>query len=533
MNLPSLIPEMILVAVAAAIFLGGAFWDVRRLWGWTAWAALASAALALGFGPAPGLVRWLAVGFGALLVPLAARAASAESLGALLVSIAGWMLVARAADLATLFIGLELVSIPTYVLLALGRHDAEGRESTAKYFFLSVLSSAVLLYGFSFFYGVTGSLELRAVQTAVPTGFAAFDRLAAGLIFAGLCFKITAVPFQFYAPDVYEGNTYPNAAMLSVVPKAAGLAAMVKLLAIALPCPGAFVWQMVLAVAILSMTLGNALALWQDNLRRMLAYSSIAQSGYLLIGLATAMGGVASGHWDGIAAMWFYFVTYAAATTGAMAALEHLGRSDRRLDGIEELAGLGRTRPAVAAVLAVCLLGLTGVPPLAGFWGKLLLFGGALNVGGSARLWFIALAVVGALNAAVGAAYYLRVVAVMYFRTPLATPRAEGGRGALWIAVGCALLTIAIGVWPGPWRVGCGTWRAENQEAAPMSRLEDRTPQDSPQTKKTATPVCPEPWRGGARQCSFWLGDAIIEDASDNIVSPRCEFVTKLRKNLQ
>ncbi|MEN6407567.1 MAG: NADH-quinone oxidoreductase subunit N [Thermoguttaceae bacterium] len=470
MNLPSLAPEMIVVAVAAAIFLAGAFWDARRLWGWIAWAALASAALALGFGPAPGLVRWLALGFGWLLVSLAARSAAAESVGSLLVSIAGWMLVARADDLATLFVGLEMVSIPTYVLLALGRRDAEGQESTAKYFFLSVLSSAVLLYGFSFFYGVTGSIELSAIRTAMPTGFEAFDRLAAGLIFAGLCFKITAVPFQFYAPDVYEGNTYPNAALLSVVPKAAGLAAMVKLLVIALPCPGAFVWQMVVAVSILSMTLGNVLALWQENLRRMLAYSSIAQSGYLLIGLAVAMGGVASGRWDGIAAMWFYFITYAAATTGAMAVLEYLGRSDRRLDGIEELAGLGRTRPAAAAVLAVCLLGLTGVPPLAGFWGKLLLFGGALNVAGSAQLWFIALAVVGVLNAAVGAAYYLRVVAVLYFRTPLATPRTEGGRGAWIAAVVCALLTVAIGVWPGPWRAAVGRWSVETKSReAPSS----------------------------------------------------------------
>jgi len=154
-----------------------------------------------------------------------------------------------------------------------------------------------------------------------------------------------------------------------------------------------------------------------------------------------------------VAALWFYLVAYAAATIGAMAVLEHLGRPDRRLDGVEELAGLGQTRPLAAALLAIFMFSLTGVPPLAGFWGKLLVFGSALNVGGAeAQLqwWFTGLAIVGAINAAVAAAYYLRVVAVMYFRTPLATPRAQGGAGAWWAAVACALLVVGIGLCPGP-----------------------------------------------------------------------------------
>ena len=326
-----------------------------------------------------------------------------------------------------------------------------------------MLSSAILLYGFSFLYGVAGSTDLAAVRAVLgnaavlPTGFAALSKLAMALMFAGLCFKIAAVPFHFYAPDVYQGTTYPNAALLSVVPKAAGLVAMVRLLVMAMPGMEPYSWRVVLAVSLLTMTLGNVLALWQDDLRRLLAYSSIAQAGYMLIGLAVGLAtGNAPGPWNGVAALGFYLVAYAAATIGAFAVLEHLGRPDRRLDGVEELAGLGRTRPLAAALLAVFMFSLAGVPPLAGFWGKLLVFGSALNVGGAAgaegslQWWFTGLAIVGVINAAVAAAYYLRVVAVMYFRTPLATPRAQGGAGAWWAAVACALLVVGIGLYPGP-----------------------------------------------------------------------------------
>jgi len=218
-------------------------------------------------------------------------------------------------------------------------------------------------------------------------------------------------------------------------------------------------WRIVLATSILTMTFGNVMALWQDDLRRLLAYSSIAQAGYMLLSLAVGMASCGAPHsWDGIAALWFYLATYAVATIGAFAVWEHLGRASRSLDAVDELAGLGRTRPMAAAVLAVCLFSLAGIPPLAGFWGKLFVFGSALNVGETMppnvaehlRPWFIGAAIVGVLNAVVAAAYYLRVVAVMYFRTPLATPRARGGTGAWCTAVACALLVIGLGVYPGP-----------------------------------------------------------------------------------
>ncbi len=264
-----------------------------------------------------------------------------------------------------------------------------------------------------------------------------------------------AVPFL--RPDVYQGTTYPNAALLSVIPKAAGFVALARILLAAMPGMEPYAWRAAVVISVLTMTVGNVLALWQDDLRRLLAYSSIAHAGYMLIGLAVGLAtGNAPGAWNGLAALGFYLVSYAAATIGAFAVLEHLGRPERRIEGVEELAGLGRTRPLAAALLAVFLFSLTGVPPLAGFWGKLWLFGSALNVDGTSRRrgglqpWFTGLAIVGVLNAAVAAAYYLRVVAVMYFRTPLATPRAEGGAGAWWAAVACGLAVVLIGLFPGP-----------------------------------------------------------------------------------
>jgi NADH-quinone oxidoreductase subunit N len=270
---------------------------------------------------------------------------------------------------------------------------------------------------------------------------------------------MAAVPFHFYAPDVYQGTTHANAAVLSVVPKAASLIVLVRLMPTAIS-PGAAadgtIWRIALALAVLSMSFGNVLALWQQNLRRLLAYSSIAQAGYLLVGLTVlaATGGAAES-WNAVTAILFYLAVYAAAIIGTFAVLAWLGHEERQIDSVDELIGLGRMRPAAAAMLAVFMFSLTGIPPLAGFWGKLLIFGNALSVdagvtGGSRQPWFVALAVIGVLNAAVSAAYYLRIVAVMYFRTPLATPKARGGLGAWLAAAVCTLLVVALGLYPRP-----------------------------------------------------------------------------------
>ena len=477
-----LLPEIVIVAVATFIYVAGAFFDSRGVWSWIAAGGLLVAAAALAdtrtdgvlIGPVAGdvlssYIRWFVVGLGLLFVLLMSRAASAgqapEVFGTLLIVVAGLMLVASAQDLVLLFGGLELVSIPTYVLLYLGRRSRANQESTAKYFFLSILASAVLLYGFSFLYGVAGSTRLPDVYQALAAeagGPAAFDRLAAlavVLIFAGLAFKIAAVPFHFYAPDVYEGTTHGNAGLLAVLPKIAGFVALVRIVAVAMPGQETIGWQLSLVLAAVTMTVGNVLALWQDNIRRLLAYSSIAHGGYMLIGLAVgfAAGGGAElvRQFDGVGAMLFYLAVYGLATIGTFAALTYLGRVDRQLEAVDDLAGVGRTHPWAGLALGVFMFSLAGIPPLAGFWGKLTLFSSALGVrseqdGGGLQMWLIGLAVVGVVNAAVAAAYYLRIVAVMYFRVPRSVPRGDGGSGAFVAMIICTVAVVGIGFYPAP-----------------------------------------------------------------------------------
>jgi len=484
-----LIPEIVLIAVAVLIYIAGAFVDARWLWARIAGGGVVLAAVALwihgGDAIAGGPVtadslacyaRWLALVVGTLLVLLTSRplvgGGTPEYVGSLLLTVVGLMLVSAAEELVLLCVGLELISVPTYILLYLGRRDAASQESTAKYFFLSILASAMLLYRFSFLYGATGSTELTAIgaRLAGPegarAGFVALAKVALVLIFAGLSFKIAAVPFHFYAPDVYQGTTYANAALLSVIPKAAGLVVLVRILVTATPGMEGYAWRIALALSVLTMTFGNVMALCQDDLRRLLAYSSIAHAGYMLIGLAAGLAtvgaqrlaadGTSASNWDGVGALLFYLGVYALGTIGTFAAAAYLGRDDRQLEAVDELAGLGSTRPLVAAMIAVFMFSLAGIPPLGGFWGKLVIFGSALSVdaggggAGSLRPWFVTVAVIGVLNAAVAAAYYLRIVAVMYFRTPLATPRAQGGAGAWLAATACAVLVILIGLHPGP-----------------------------------------------------------------------------------
>jgi NADH-quinone oxidoreductase subunit N len=548
-----LLPEIVLIAAAVAIYMAGAFSAKRgtdRVFPWIAGGALVLAAIVLWgqtvgwversadpptvesgtgdgnggaalrlthptdlthptltaeaeplkFDPLARLTRWLALGLGALLLLLSSHPRpdkavkeTAERVGSLLLTVAGLMLVAVAGDLVLLFVALELISIPTYILLYIGRRDEASQESATKYFFLSVMASAILLYGLSFLYGLAGSTDLAAIRAALdganpPPALSALSQLATAMIFGGLCFKIAAVPFHFYAPDVYQGTTHANAALLSVMPKAAGFVVMVRIFVAAMPGMGPHSWQIVLAAAALTMTFGNVMALWQDNLRRLLAYSSIAQAGYMLIALAVGLAsGSVSTAWNGTAALGFYLATYAVATIGAFAVLEHLGRPDRSLDGVDELAGLGATRPAAAAVLAACLFSLTGIPPMAGFWGKLLVFGGALAVDPPAaagfRWCFVGVAVLGGLNAAVAAAYYLRIIAVMYFRTPLATPRAQGGAGPWWAAVVCALALLAVGVYPG------AIIQKTDQIADLQPQKEEPPLQSAPQPGAAATTV--------------------------------------------
>ncbi len=544
-------PEIVLIAVAVAIFMLGAFLRREGIWPWVALGGLIVAAVALA-GQSPGpvgpplvadslafYVRWLALGAGTLLMLLASRPAcapgSAEYVGLLLLTVAGMMLVAVANELVLIFVGLEMVSIPTYILLYLGRNDVASQESATKYFFLSILASAILLYGFSFLYGTTGSTDLAAIgQRLAREGTAAglhwLAKIALVMIFAGLGFRITAVPFHFYAPDFYQGTTQANAGFLSVVPKIAGFTVLIRLVAVAMAGIGPYPWRIALVLAILTMTFGNFMALWQDNVRRLLAYSSIAQAGYMLIGLAACLaaapGNTAAGNGAGV--LLFYLLVYAAATLGVFAALDCLsgkgdsrlfcavaegqapreGRSgkkvhvpffrvDRQIDGIDELAGLawtaGWVRRFLAWALALFLFSLTGIPPLAGFWGKLEVILSALNTGAAdagTQGWFIALAVIGVLNAAVSAGYYLRVVGVIFFRTPLATPRTREEPGLSLLATAfCVLLVLAIGIMP-------RYWSAPTLRASPARPAASRAGPTRASERRPAGPAVSR-WAGG------------------------------------
>ncbi len=494
-----LLPEVWLVLTAVTIFLAGAFWPGKWRYTGLALLSLSLAAITLlrqtplemgtqplNFDPFARLFRLFALVIGGLFVLILTQCRQkrlySELLGGLLLVVTGLMLVAAAGDLVLIFLGLEMISIPTYMLLYVARNDPRSDEATAKYFFLSILSSAFLLYGFATLYGVTGQLQLSAMQGALlgESTQLASVLLPVGLVMTlcGLAFKIAAVPFHFYAPDVYQGTTNLNAALLAVVPKIAGTVALIRVLVGVLPPGTEAAWKIVIILSIASMTLGNVAALWQRDLRRMMGYSSIAHAGYLLIGLAAALdlfpGSSAAS--EAVTAMAFYVLVYAAATIGIFGALAYLSDDDVRFSQVEDLAGVGRAYPVIGVFMAVSLFSLSGIPPLAGFWGKLALFKSALDAGlgdvggltsgllaklsnavpvetGSLNGWFLTLGIAGALNAAVAAAYYLRVVGALYFHESEADHSLNpvmGNTGAGLAAMLAVAMVIGIGVFTAP-----------------------------------------------------------------------------------
>ncbi len=500
---PLVVPEAVLVAAACVLFLGATFRANRHLWAAGALLALAGAGVALWFAPhspaAPEdgalfslfaaplwvdrlavLVKAIAIG-GAFVLVLCGwddvpDRFAAEYHACILLITAGLCLVGSANELVTLFLALELVSIPTYVLLYLPRLDTPAQEAAMKYFLLSVFSSALLLFGFSYLYGLAGTTNLPALADALGrtprTGMPGVALVALVMVIAGLGFRITAVPFHFYAPDVYQGTSTSAAALLAFVPKVAGFVALLRVLGFVpheLATPngtallegsavpdavlGAQVPHLLWILATVTMTLGNVLALLQDNVRRMLAYSSVANAGYLLIGLVVARFQPAGGGGPfpgGVEALLFYLVAYGAMTVGAFAVLGCLGTPPRPVEMVDDLSGLGRSHPLTALLMALFLFSLIGIPLTAGFVGKLLLFWGAVAVTPNAMdpLWFRVLAVVAVVNAAIAAWYYLRLVTVMYLRSPvrpLDRVRSVPGLAALAL---CALVTLVAGVYP-------------------------------------------------------------------------------------
>ncbi len=496
-----LMPELVLVLAAVYLFVMGmtvgnrAWWasftlGVLAIAGMTLWRQESVFWVSLATGGEPWfrgplwidvfgeLARNLAWLIGVLVTLLSYRSApqrlTPEFLGSLLLAVAGMMVVGRANDLVLLFVGLELISIPTYAMLFIGRVGRASMEATAKYFFLSLLSSALLLYGFSFLYGISGTTRLAwaggdGVAAVFGRSESVLVPIALVLVMAGIGFKMAVVPFQFYAPDVYQGTSHANAGLLATLPKLAGVVVLVRLLGQSGPQTTPFSWELLALLSIVTMTFGNTCALWQRNLRRLMAYSSIAHAGYMLMGLAVvlAMGssfGIDGGGetmFGGLAGTMFYVAVYIPATLGVFAAWTVLSSDGAEVESLSDLHGLGRRRPVVAALLAIFLFSLAGIPPLAGFWGKLGILTSVLDGGlrwalGEATdprgAWLLALAVIGAINAAIAAAYYLRVIAAMYFQPSAAgserteVPLATGPMAAVVVS---AWLVVIFGLMPG------------------------------------------------------------------------------------
>ena len=315
----------------------------------------------------------------------------------------GMMVMASANDLIALYLGLELQSLAAYVIAAFHRDDARSTEAGLKYFVLGALSSGMLLYGASLVYGFTGTVSFPAIVTALDAEPASFG-IVLGIVFvaAGVCFKLAAVPFHMWTPDVYEGAPTPVTAFFASAPKMAAMAMTVRVFIGAFPDVTAIWQQIIVFVSILSMALGSFAAIGQRNIKRLLAYSSIGNVGYALIGLA-------AGSEEGIRGVVVYMIVYLAMTLGTFAVLLSLRRNDKMYETIDDLSGLSRTHPWMAFCLAAMMFSLAGIPPLAGFFAKFYVFAAAIKAG------LITLAVIGVVTSVVGAFYYLRLVKVMYF----------------------------------------------------------------------------------------------------------------------
>jgi len=365
-------------------------------------------------------LMFLTIGFGVILVSYQyvekfLRATPGEYYSIILMSLAGMMLMASTGELISIYISLELTSIPLYILAGLSRKDGRSAESAVKYVLLGAMSSAILLYGMALVYGATGTTDLIEIAQATTKSLNSGNLLLlAGevFIFAGFGFKISAVPFHMWAPDIYEGSPTPSTLFFSVGSKAAGFAALLRVFVFGglAAVSSNYLWVMVAIVAALTMTLGNVVAILQTNIKRMMAYSSIGQAGYLLVGFATLIiHNTALGDEAMLAFLFVYVVTNIGAFTGIIALADATGR-----ENIRDFDGFGRSNPLIAAGMALCLLALAGIPPMAGFLSKLFIFYAAWGQGSGLTL----LVVLGLINSVISIVYYANVVYRMFVIEP-------------------------------------------------------------------------------------------------------------------
>ena len=369
--------------------------------------------------------------------------ACGEYYALLLLATAGMMLMGAATDLLIIFLGLEILSIPLYVLTGLNRARQESGEAALKYFLLGAFASAFFLYGIALTYGATGTTNLAGIVSFLGSASAgAYLYIALGLLLIGFAFKVALVPFHMWVPDVYQGAPTSVTAFMSVGAKAAGFAALARVLLYAFPTLESSWMAPLAALAVLTMTLGNLSAIAQTDIKRMLAYSSIAHAGYILVGVVAANTAGATG-------ILFYLLAYALMNVGAFATAIVVGRRGEPGVEIADYAGLASRRPFLAAAMAIFMLSLAGVPPLAGFMGKFYLFSAAVQAD---LTW---LAIIGVLNSVLSVFFYLRVIVVMYMAENLANeaeePKPLSLSWPLGIAVALAALgVVALGLWPSP-----------------------------------------------------------------------------------
>jgi NADH-quinone oxidoreductase subunit N len=353
----------------------------------------------------------------------------------ILLSTTGMLMLISAADLIALYLGLELMSLALYVVAASNRDSVRSTEAGLKYFVLGALSSGMLLYGASLIYGFTGTVSFAGIAKAAGQGGLG---LTFGLVFlfAGFCFKVSAVPFHMWTPDVYEGAPTPVTAFFAAAPKIAAMAIFVRAPISAFPAITPQWQQIVVFVAIASMLLGSFAAIGQRNIKRLMAYSSIGHMGFALVGLA-------AGTPEGVQGVIVYMAIYLAMTLGTFACILSMRRNGEMVEQISDLSGLARTNPAMAFVLAMLMFSLAGIPPLAGFFAKYYVFVAAIN----ASLY--TLAVIGVLASVVGCYYYLMIVKVMYFDEPAGAFEPMPGALKAVLAVS-GIIVILYVVMPGP-----------------------------------------------------------------------------------
>lgn len=356
----------------------------------------------------------------------------------ILLSTVGMMIMCSTANLMTLYLGLELQSLALYVLCAFARDDVRSSEAGLKFFVLGALASGLILYGTSLAYGFSGTMQFGELARILSSPEAASPGLIVGVVFivAGLAFKLSAVPFHMWTPDVYQGAPTPVTAFMSTAPKVAAIALMLRVLEMPF---GQLLHQwsgLIVLVSIASMLLGSLAAIGQTNIKRLMAYSSIGHMGYALVGLAV-------GTAEGIRGVMIYMVTYVFMSAGVFAVLIAMRRRGQALEKISDLSGLARTNPALALAMAVFMFSMAGIPPFSGFFGKLYVFLPAVQAG------YWTLSVIGVLTSVVGAFYYLRIIKVMYFDP--AEPAFDAASTSLGFVAGVgALVTTLFFVFPAP-----------------------------------------------------------------------------------